>query len=179
MLGAGDCLIQPPEIRHRVLEASPGFEVVEIGVPADHLTSMDHEMALPTPHRRPDREFAGTRFRCAREAAAEWGGWRLPGFRARDTGISTATKGLAGVRVARRAAGGGDIPRSRHDADIHFAFVRSGGLTLRVDGHPPDSLAAGDAFVLPPGVLTGIEAPSDDLEILEITLPGEFATTLG
>ncbi len=179
VLGAGDCLIQPPEIRHRVLEASPGFEVVEIGVPADHLTSMDHEMELPTAHRRPDREFAGTRFRRAREAEAEWGDWRLPGFRARDTGIAAATNGLAGVRVARRAHGGGDIPRSRHDADIHFAFLRSGALTLRVEGRPPEPLAAGDAFVLPPSLHTGIEAPSDDLEILEVTLPGEFATTLG
>ena len=179
VLGAGDCLIQPPEIRHRVLEASPGFEVVEIGVPADHLTSMDHELELPTPHRRPDREFDGTRFRCAREAEADWADWRLPGFRARDTGIAAATRGLAGVRVARRAPDGGDIPRSRHDADIHFAFLRSGALTLRVEGHPPEPLAAGDAFVLPPGLHTGIEAPSDDLEILEVTLPGEFSTTLG
>lgn len=178
VLGAGDCLIQPPEIRHRVLEASPGFEVVEIGVPADHLTSMDHEMELPTPHRRPDREFAGTRFRCAREAEAEWAEWRLPGFRARDTGITAATKGLAGVRVARRVPGGGDIPLSRHDADIHFAFLRSGALTLLVEGHPPEPLEAGDAFVLPPSRRTVIEGPSDDLEILEVTLPGEFATTL-
>lgn len=179
VLGAGDCLIQPPEIRHRVLEASSGFEVVEIGVPADHLTSIDHEMELPTADRRSDREFAGTRFRCAREAEAEWGDWRLPGFRARDTGITAATRGLAGVRVARRSPGGGDIPRWHHDADIHFAFLRSGALTLLVEGRPPESLAAGDAFVLPPSLRTVIEAPSDDLEILEVTLPGEFATTLG
>ena len=179
VLGAGDCLIQPPEIRHRVLEASSGFEVIEIGVPADHLTSMDHEMELPTPQQRPDREFAGTRFRCARESEAEWTEWRLPGFRARDTGVSAATKGLAGVRVARRSPGAADIPESRHEADIHFAFLRSGALTLRVEGHAPESLTGGDAFVLPPSLHTEIEAASDDLEILEVTLPGEFATTLG
>ena len=54
VLGAGDCAIQPPEIRHRVLEASAGVEVIEIGVPAEHLTSIDHEMELPTPHFRPE-----------------------------------------------------------------------------------------------------------------------------
>ena len=27
---AGDCILQPPEIRHQVLENSDGFEVVEI-----------------------------------------------------------------------------------------------------------------------------------------------------
>ncbi|HEU4825730.1 MAG TPA: hypothetical protein VFS85_04570, partial [Dongiaceae bacterium] len=31
---AGDCVLQPPEIRHRVLEASDGLEVIEIGCPA-------------------------------------------------------------------------------------------------------------------------------------------------
>ena len=45
-LHAGDCFIQPPEIRHRVLEASDGIEVIEIGVPAEHVTEIDHDMTL-------------------------------------------------------------------------------------------------------------------------------------
>ena len=80
VLGAGDCVIQPPEIRHRVLEASAGVEVIEIGVPAEHLTSVDHEMELPTPHFRPDRDFQGTKFVLHREAEATWEPWRIPGF---------------------------------------------------------------------------------------------------
>lgn len=32
---AGDCVLQPPEIRHRVLRSSAGLEVIEIGCPAD------------------------------------------------------------------------------------------------------------------------------------------------
>ena len=39
-LHAGDCVIQPPEIRHRVLYASDNIEVVEIGVPAEHITTI-------------------------------------------------------------------------------------------------------------------------------------------
>ena len=34
LLEAGDCVLQPPEIRHRVLESSDGLEVVEIACPA-------------------------------------------------------------------------------------------------------------------------------------------------
>ena len=48
VLQAGDCVLQPPRIRHRVLEASPGLEVVEIGCPADHETRADLVMELPT-----------------------------------------------------------------------------------------------------------------------------------
>ena len=53
VLGAGDCVIQPPRIRHRVLEASENLQVIEIGVPAEHVTTVDHEMTLPTPSREP------------------------------------------------------------------------------------------------------------------------------
>lgn len=57
-LSAGDCVIQPPEIRHRVLHASDGLEVIEIGCPAEHVTAIDHEMTLPTPHHRPGGSLA-------------------------------------------------------------------------------------------------------------------------
>ena len=177
VLGAGDCVIQPPEIRHRVLESSAGFEVVEIGVPAEHLTTIDHEMELPTPHFRPEREFQGTRFVLHREKDATWEPWRIPGFEARETGIGEATRGLAGVQVARRIPGVA-VPPARHDGDIVFGFVREGSLTLAVAGHPPRDLAAGDAYVLPPQLSVGIQAPSDDLEILEVALPAGFATAV-
>ena len=177
-LGAGDCVIQPPGIRHRVLESSAGFEVIEIGVPAEHLTTMDHEMELPTPHFRPDREFQGTTFVLHREADAVWGPWRLPGFEARNTGIGEATNGIAGAQVARRIPGVA-VPVARHDGDILFGFVREGAMSLEVDGHPRHDLAAGDAFALPPHVTVGMHAPSDDLEILEVALPAAFATAVG
>jgi quercetin dioxygenase-like cupin family protein len=51
----GDCVLQPPEIRHRVLEASPGLEVIEIGASAEHETWRDHVLDLPTPRLRPQR----------------------------------------------------------------------------------------------------------------------------
>ena len=43
VMEAGDLVLQPPEIRHRVLESSPGLEVVEITCPALHETFADHE----------------------------------------------------------------------------------------------------------------------------------------
>ncbi len=178
VLGAGDCVIQPPEIRHRVLEASAGVEVIEIGVPAEHLTSIDHEMALPTPQFRPEREFQGTKFVLHREAEATWEPWRIPGFEARETGIGAATRGVAGVQVARRIPGEA-VPATCHDTDILFGFVRAGSGTLSVEGHPNHALTAGDAFVLPPRLTVAIREPADDLEILEVALPAAFGTEIG
>jgi quercetin dioxygenase-like cupin family protein len=61
-LEPGDWIIQPPEIRHRVLECEAGSEVIEISMPAEHETWADHEMTLPTAEYRPERAFNGQRF---------------------------------------------------------------------------------------------------------------------
>jgi quercetin dioxygenase-like cupin family protein len=173
-LTAGDCFIQPPEIRHRVLEASEGIEVIEIGVPAEHVTEIDHVMTLPTPQSRPDREWQGQRFVHNLGATGEWLPFRLPGYVARDTTIDENTRGVAGVQVVRKGRG---VPVwATHSADILFGFVMSGSLTLEGEGKDSYDLSAGDAFVIPPGMRTRWARPSDDLELLEVSLPGTFAT---
>ena len=172
-LTAGDCFIQPPEIRHRVLEASDGIEVIEIGVPALHITEIDHEMTLPTPQERPDREWQGQKFVHNLAADAVWQPHRLPGFIARDTTIAENTQGVAGVQVLRRGAG--ETARAAHDADIHFTFVLEGTMRLEGEGRDPFDLTAGDAFVIPPGYRTRYADPSPDIELLEVTLPGQVA----
>lgn len=175
-LTAGDCFIQPPEIRHRVLEASDGIEVIEIGVPAEHVTEIDHDMTLPTPHHRPDREWQGQRFVHNVGAQSPFKPFRIPGFEARDTTINANTKGVASVMVARPS--GAAAPATRHDTDILFTYVMSGEMTLKGEGKDPYRLTMGDAFVIPPGMTTQYSDTTPDLQLLEVTLPGRFRTTL-
>ncbi|MCV2873522.1 cupin [Defluviimonas sp. WL0050] len=175
-LTAGDCFIQPPQIRHRVLEAGDDIEVIEIGVPAEHVTEIDHEMTLPTPDYRPDREWDGQRFVHNLAKGADWQDFRLPGYICRDTSINANTKGVAGVQVIRR--GQGDPQWATHDSDILFGFVMEGGMVLEGEGKDPFRLSPGDAYVIPPGMRTRWTEPTDDIEILEVSLPGNFATTL-
>ncbi len=173
-LTAGDCFIQPPEIRHRVMEASDDLQVIEIGVPADHVTEIDHEMTLPTDTLRPDREWQGQRFVHNLAADAEWQRFRLPGYICRDTSISENTGTVAGVQVVRR--GEGTPVWATHECDILFGFVMGGTVTLEGEGRDPFALETGDAYVIPPGMRTRLSDPSDDIEILEVTLPGAFQT---
>ncbi len=175
-LTAGDCFIQPPEIRHRVLEASEGIEVIEIGVPAEHVTEIDHEMTLPSENFRPDREWQGQKFVHNLADGAKWTPFRIPGLIARDTTINDNTKGVASVLVVRR--GEGDIPWVAHDGDILFGFVMEGRVTLEGEGQAAQRLEPGDAFVIPPQMKTRFSNVSDDFELLEVALPGQFATRL-
>ena len=173
-LHAGNCVIQPPEIRHRVLFASDNLEVIEVGVPADHVTTLDHEMELPTAKHDPERRWDGQRFVHHLADKADWQDARIPGFQSRDTMINHNTGGVAGVQVLRPAST--ETTWHNHDADIHFSFVTHGAMVLEGDGQDPAKLEAGDAFVIPPGMNVRYGSPSHDLEILEVALPGEFNT---
>lgn len=173
-LEAGDCVIQPPEIRHRVCHASAEIEVIEIGVPAEHVTTIDHEMTLPNGKGDPAREWQGQTFVHHVKEGATWQDFRLPGFRCRDTGINAGTKGVASIQVVQ---GGADVSYS-HDCDILFTFVMAGQMTLSADGQSDRLLGPGDAFVIPPGLETRYHACSKDLELLEAALPGGFVTRI-
>ena len=175
-LHAGDCVIQPPEIRHRVCEASDAIEVIELGVPADHVTTIDHDFTLPNGLGDPEREWQGQKFVHHVKDKAIWQPFRIPGFTCRDTGISTGTKGVANIQVAR--FDGAPPPASSHDSDIHFTFVMEGRMVLQAEGHDPVAVEAGDAFVIPPGMVTQYRECSDELELLEASLPGNFGTVI-
>lgn len=178
ILSAGDCVIQPPQIRHRVLEASDNVEVLEIGVPAEHVTTIDHEMELPNGTGDPNRDWDGSKFVHHKEAEAIWAPWRIPGWSARDTGIGAGTAGVAGVQVAKPDVQSVDPVWTSHDTDILFTFVKEGSLTLEADseGRSSHDLVAGDAFVLPPFLKTRYLNASPDCELIETTLPSTFKT---
>lgn len=176
ILHAGDCVTQPPEIRHRVLEASDHLEVIEIGVPAEHMTTIDHDLELPTNTYRPDRLFQGQRFCHHQVKDAVWKDWRVAGFRFRESGIHSATQGDAAVHVIKPTQTLQESPVVSHTTDILFSFMLSGSMRLAAEGQDIQHLTEGDAFVIPPGMNYQFTHSSKDLEFLEVALPGTFET---
>ena len=172
VLEAGDCVLQPPEIRHRVLEASPGLEVIEIGCPAIHETRADHRLSLPTPHIRPERLFGGQRF--ARHIAREtpWHAGPFEGWETRGTGLAGATQGLASVRVVRANTTPVSVSRT-HLGEFLFLFILQGALNI--DSHVKGNhlLHTGDSCVIPAGLEFAYQA-EPNLEMLVVTLPAEL-----
>jgi len=90
VLRCGDAALQPPLIRHRVLESGDDLEVIEVTVPAEHRTFVDHELSLPTAATAPDRRWSDQRFVHHVAAAATWKPWRDTDWQARDLGIAAA-----------------------------------------------------------------------------------------
>ena len=52
-------------------------------------------------------------------------------------------------------------------------------MLLEGEGRDPFTLQAGDAFVIPPGMKTRYSELTADLELLEVSLPGDFKTHIG
>jgi mannose-6-phosphate isomerase-like protein (cupin superfamily) len=51
-------------------------------------------------------------------------------------------------------------------------------MVLEGEGKEPYRLEPGDAFVIPPGMATRFADPTTDLELLEVSLPGNPGTVV-
>jgi len=173
ILKAGDCVTQPPEIRHRVLEASDNLEVIEIGVPAEHMTTIDHNMDLPNKEYNPEKEYQGQTFCHHLLKEARWQAGPIAGLEYRDTGINQASNGVASVIIARPTTDETLSSQINHNADIYFAFVLNGGMDLEDENQATQKLHPGDAFVIPPQSPYKMSNFTNDLELLQVTLPGK------
>lgn len=170
LMRESDCVLQPPEIRHRVLETSAGFEVVEIGCPAIHETFADYQLNLPNNLIKPERIFGGQRFVHHIAENAVWKKLQIEGVESCDTGISEAASGLADVRVFRAVS---DANFSvKHSGEFLFFFVLKGNLRLFNEKNEVYELKSNDSFVLPNNTEYFIEAV-EGLEMIRVKLPAE------
>lgn len=163
VMAEGDLVLQPPQIRHRVLESSPELEVIEIGCPALHETFADHDLGLPTGKVNPERSFSGQRFLHHSARATPWTVFATG--HARETGIAEATGGLAEVRTIRPGKSPMVFPAA--DRELVFGFVVEGSATLERNGS--HRLEPADAFVIPPSDEWAITAADEDFRLLEVT----------
>lgn len=163
VINEGDLIIQPPQIRHRVLESSAGFEVVEVTAPAVHATFADHELELPNGS-NPGRVYGGQYFLHHMAVETPW--TSADEGLAQETQVEIATSGLAQVRTLR-PRNGESLSFGRHGGELVFGFVLDGTATLDYRGL--HEVGGADAFVIPPGQPWQLTHPSPDFRLLHVT----------
>ena len=149
VLRAGECVIQPPTIRHRVLESSDDLHVVEVGYPAEHLTIADHDFDFAARAVDPDRTWDGQRFVRFRTVDRVWTR-STSGAEECDSGVAAATGDLADVRVVNVGADRSWSLGPVVDGRFVMVFVLDGrAITVVDDRH--DVLVEADTAVVPVG----------------------------
>lgn len=161
----GDMVLQPPGLRHRVLEASPGLEVVELGCPAVHETFADHDLELPNGDARLGQTYGGQHFLHHVAATAPWAAWH--GGEAQTTGLHDATNGLAEARLLRPGRAPAIAVPPHDGGELVFGFVMEGSARLDQDG--AHQLSPADAFAIPPDRPWTLAAMSEDFRLLHVT----------
>jgi len=98
-------------------------------------------------------------------------------FEYRDLGIQQSTEGAAVMHVIRAREGthaSGEW--HHHNVTLQIVYVLKGWAIFEYDGHGEHRLEAGTCVHQPPGIRHREIAHSEDLELIEIVLPGNFET---
>ena len=180
----GDCVLQPPHIRHQVLESYEDLEVVEIATPLQHSTYSDHEMKLPNDTFDPDRNFQGQNFIWSRSSDRVWHHGSSDSNLSHEisaTGIDQASAQRGNVRVLRPVKTDQTpmpvVPfpeKDTHDFVLWFVldgtafFERSNGAALQ-------RVSESDAITLinvsQEDMSVAFRDASEDFALLEVCLP--------
>jgi quercetin dioxygenase-like cupin family protein len=139
---AGSVILQPPGIRHRVLQTVDNVRVLEVSSPAVHDTFGELDLVLPTERFRADHEWGGQRFVFfnAETSDEPWRPWRASThLECRESGIAAATKNVIDVQTVRATSDcAGDVVGCG-DVELFLLFVICGevsfqdGTVLRAD----------------------------------------------
>ena len=98
-------------------------------------------------------------------------------FEYRDLGIRQATEGRVVAHVIR-AAGGTEFSGQPHlhDTQFQLVYVLKGWIEFEYEGQGVVRLEAGSSVYQPPQIRHREIGHSEDVELLEIVMPADFAT---
>lgn len=122
--------------------------------------------------------WKGQAFAVSHADASAFDGGLRAFFEYRDLGMRAATGGKFVAHVIRAVPG----RRSEgvwhtHDLDFQMIYVLKGWVIFEYEGQGEIVLRPGSAALQPPGIRHREIRHSDDLELIEICSPAEFATT--
>ena len=182
VLHAGDCVTQPPGIRHRVLESSDMLEVLEVGSPSVHYTSFDWGLSLPTKVEggrvwgKPPQRFC--RFERDGAVFVESGGGG--GFGICDTGVAEHSNGVASVRVhlmQQVSQAPAVFTENTHNILLLYGRVGYAVVTIQADkvdqseGVEEVHLRPGGSVTIRKGDWYQLKGFEEGTEVVEVVLP--------
>tara|TARA_B100001750_G_scaffold228219_1_gene222494 strand:- start:367 stop:753 length:387 start_codon:yes stop_codon:yes gene_type:complete len=113
----------------------------------------------------------------ARVGDANWLKGLRPYFVYRDLGMKNATQGRVMAHVIRAdQACDGPMGYHSHDLEFQMNYLLKGWARIDLEDVGEIQVTAGDAWYQAPGVKHELLEFSEDFEVIEITIPGDFPT---
>lgn len=98
-------------------------------------------------------------------------------FRYRDLGVQAATGGKLRAQVMEAITGMTEPTGwHTHQCEAQFIYILKGWVELEFEDGTRTRSEVGDAILIPGGMKHNEIATSDDVEILELSIPGDMAT---
>lgn len=98
-------------------------------------------------------------------------------FRYRDLGVTKATGGKMRAQVtSAKTAMDRETGWHYHTCDMQFVYVLKGWVDLEFPGGRKVRFGVGDSVMIPGGLPHQETATSDDLELVEVSVPAEMGT---
>ena len=100
-------------------------------------------------------------------------------FEYRDLGITQATEGRVVAHVIRAAQGAEFSSQPHlHCTQFQLVYILKGWIEFEYEGQGVVRLEAGSCVYQPPGIRHRELGHSEDVEMLEVVMPGNFTTEL-
>ena len=101
-----------------------------------------------------------------------------PMFVYRQLGVDKATGGAYDAHVIKGVPGSKPpIAEHKHtELDFLFVYILKGWMKFDYVGYGEHTLKAGDCHIIPPGLSHTVTGWSEDVELLELTSPGQYKT---
>jgi mannose-6-phosphate isomerase-like protein (cupin superfamily) len=98
-------------------------------------------------------------------------------FQYRDLGVTEATGGKMRAQVtSAKSAMDRETGWHYHTCDMQFVYILKGWVDLEFEGGRKARFGAGDSVMIPGGMPHQEIATSEDLELVEVSVPAEMGT---
>ena len=146
MFNKGDCILQPPQIKHQVIETYEPLEVIEITSPAEHVTKINYDLKIPNKDKTSFDEKTKSFF-LHYKYESQGIESILPGFNEKKMGIYEASAEFADLIILE--SDNFNSFEFLHRNKILFIYVLDGSIKI-IDDITEHSLNKNDCFTLPP-----------------------------
>jgi mannose-6-phosphate isomerase-like protein (cupin superfamily) len=123
------------------------------------------------------RPAEGMKLAISSAKEAHYGPGRRHFFQYRDLGVTEATNGKMRAQVtSAKSAMDRATGWHYHTCDMQFVYILKGWVDLEFAGGRKQRFGVGDSVMIPGGLAHQEIATSDDLELVEVSVPAEMGT---